>query len=76
MLEADIGAGPVPPLQTTSPNLPGTVRRWSRIDDFVAEVANARVWGGMHYRNSTEVGQAMGRKIGEYTVHNALTPLN
>jgi len=75
VLQADIGTGPVPPLQTTSPNLPGAVRRWSRIDDFVAEVANARVWGGMHYRNSTEVGQAMGRKIGEYTVHNALKPL-
>jgi hypothetical protein len=30
----------------------------------VQEVDNARIWGGIHYRNSTEVGEAMGRKIG------------
>ena len=24
-----------------------------------------RIYGGVHYRNSTEVGAAMGKKIGE-----------
>jgi hypothetical protein len=28
-------------------------------------VANARIYDGVHYRNSTEVGMAMGKKIGE-----------
>lgn len=29
------------------------------------EVANARIYDGVHYRNSTEVGLDMGRRIGE-----------
>ena len=29
------------------------------------EVADARVWGGMHYRFSSEAGIAMGVRIGE-----------
>jgi hypothetical protein len=35
------------------------------VEDFEKEVALARIYDGVHYRNSTEVGSAMGRKIGE-----------
>jgi hypothetical protein len=31
----------------------------------VREVADARIYDGVHYRTSTEVGTAMGRKVGE-----------
>jgi hypothetical protein len=41
------------------------VRSWTAVDDFVQEVADARVYDGVHYRNSTQVGIAMGKKIGE-----------
>jgi len=64
ILQAEIGAGPVPKLSTSSPTAAGAVRSWTRIDDFVREVANARIYDGVHYRNSTEVGIAMGQKIG------------
>jgi hypothetical protein len=30
--------------------------------------ANARIYDGVHYRNSTEVGTAMGKQIGELAV--------
>lgn len=65
VLQADIGRGPVPQLSTTSPTAPGVTRRWSRVEDFVQEVANARVWEGIHYRFSTEAGMTLGRRIGE-----------
>ena len=39
------------------------------------EIALARIYAGFHYRNSTEVGRAMGQKIGEYVVANALQPM-
>jgi hypothetical protein len=65
ILQAEIGTAPLPRLSTTSATAPGMVRSWARIDDFVQEVANARIYDGVHYRNSTEVGSAMGRKIGE-----------
>jgi len=33
-----------------------------------------RVWGGIHFRNSLEVGEAMGRKIADHLVGNYLKP--
>ena len=45
------------------------------VADYVTEVSNARVWGGIHYRTSTRVGEAMGRRIGALTLQRALTPL-
>jgi hypothetical protein len=65
ILRAEIGGGQIPKLSTSSPTAPGAVHSWSQVDDFVHEVANARVYDGVHYRNSTEVGMAMGKKIGE-----------
>ncbi|MFI5119009.1 MAG: vanadium-dependent haloperoxidase [Thermoanaerobaculia bacterium] len=65
VLAAEIGAGPVPRLSSASPTAAGAVRTWTSLDDFVQEVAVARIYDGVHYRNSTEVGAAMGKKIGE-----------
>jgi hypothetical protein len=40
----------------------------------LSEVANARIYDGVHYRTSTEVGTAMGKKIGALAAANALRP--
>ena len=71
---AEIGTGPMPKLSTTSPTAPGVVRSWTSVDDFMSEVASARIYDGVHYRNSTEVGTAMGKKIGALAAANALRP--
>ena len=76
VLEAQFGKGEVSPITMTSPTAPGATHRWTRISDYVQEVDNARIWGGVHYRNSTEVGEAMGRKIGALAGRNFLTPRN
>ncbi len=62
-------------LTLTSATAPGVTRRWTRLEDYVNEVSNARVWAGFHYRFSTEVARDMGRKIGELTVATQLRPL-
>lgn len=67
VLRAEVGTTPVQ-LSTTSPTAKGATRRWSRIDDFVHEVAMARVYGGLHYRFTNEVSLGMGRAIGELAV--------
>lgn len=67
VLRAETGGAPVQ-LATSSPTANGATRRWTRIDDFVQEVANARIWEGIHYRFSTETGTAMGRQVGELAV--------
>jgi hypothetical protein len=72
VLQAEIGTGPTPKLTTTSPTAPGLVRSWNRIEDFVQEVANARIYDGVHYRNSTGIGSAMGKKIGELAAEKRL----
>jgi hypothetical protein len=72
VLQAEIGNGPVPKLATTSPTAPGVTHSWTSIAEFTQEVANARIYDGVHYRNSTEVGTAMGRKVGEMVASKVL----
>jgi PAP2 superfamily len=50
-------------------------RSWKRVADFVPEVADARVWGGLHYRNSTAAGIALGDAVGRWVVTTQLRPL-
>ena len=64
-LKADLGSDPTPLLSTSSPTDGGATRTWETIDAFMQEVANARVWEGVHYRYSAEVGTDMGRQIAE-----------
>jgi len=72
VLSAELGDGPTPTLTTTSPTAGGASRSWARIDDLVREISNARIWAGVHYRTSTEVGAAMGKRVGELAVEKVL----
>ena len=60
---------PGPPPRLTSElwarDASGATRSWTKIEDFMREVANARIYDGVRYRYSTEVGSAMGKQIGE-----------
>ncbi len=74
VLKADIGTGPTPTLTTTSPTAKGTARRWTSLDDFVREVSDARIYGGIHYRSATDAATSMGRRIGELAAKRLTTP--
>jgi hypothetical protein len=76
VLQADIGADPMLILTTTSSTAKGAARNWTKIDDFMQEVANARIYDGVHYRTSTTVGTGMGKQIGELAVAKYLQPVN
>jgi len=65
VLQADIGDIAAPVFATTSSTAKNAKRTWMKMDDFMQEVANGRIYDGVHFRTSTEVGTAMGRKIGE-----------
>lgn len=75
MLKAEIGTGSMPTLTTTSYTANGASRSWTTIDDFMQEVAQARIYDGVHYRNSNEVGIAMGKQIGALAVAKYRQPL-
>ena len=65
VLQAELGSGPAPVLTSASPTAGGAIRTWTSLADFVQEVSAARIYDGVHFRNSTEVGTAMGNRIGE-----------
>ena len=54
----------------------GAVRHYTSVAEIVEEEGNARVWGGMHWRHSTEVGTALGLRVGRYTARHLLKPLD
>jgi hypothetical protein len=74
VIEADVKGGAMPALATSSPTAKGATRRWQRTDDFVREVSDARVYGGIHFRSATTAAEAMGRRIGELAVQQVLQP--
>jgi hypothetical protein len=69
-----LGTADVPELSISMPTAPGVVHKFTNVDAISTEIALARIYAGFHYRNSTEVGGAMGQKIGEYVYANALQP--
>jgi hypothetical protein len=73
VLESEFGNANVS-LNMTSSAVPGVVHKWVSIEEWANEVSMARICGGIHYRNSTMVGQEMGKKIGELAVRNYLKP--
>jgi hypothetical protein len=65
VLRAEAGGSSALNLSTTSNTAPGVTRRWTTTDALVQEVSMARIWAGVHYRNSTEVGNHMGEQVGD-----------
>jgi hypothetical protein len=72
LLRTELGNARLPELSTTSGTLKGVTRRWSRIDDFMQEVVDARVYEGIHYRFSTEAGLQMGKQVGALAAERLL----
>ena len=56
--------GPKPAIRVTATDLvdPKRQRQFNTIAEMAEEHINVRIWGGIHFRNSLEVGNDMGRK--------------
>jgi hypothetical protein len=72
VLKSVFGAGTLPEFTLTYAEMPGVTRKYTSIQQLEDEVAMARIWGGVHYRNSNEVGNTIGRKVAEYVLQNYL----
>jgi hypothetical protein len=75
VIKSVLGSVDIPEVSVTSSTAPGITHRWTKLDVFSDEVANARIWAGFHYRFSTRVGTDMGLQIGEYVVKNVMQPV-
>ena len=51
------------PGQTLVVTLAGITRSWNTFSEAVEEVIDARVYSGIHFRNSDVVGARMGRQV-------------
>jgi hypothetical protein len=69
VLMLEFGDNPGVPITVT---LSGITRNWNSFSEGVQEVIDARVYSGIHFRNSDEVGARMGRQIAQFVSHHAL----
>ncbi len=51
------------------------VHHFPRANDLRAEIVNARVWAGLHYRGSDEAGIDLGRSVAKYDLKHAFQPV-
>jgi hypothetical protein len=70
-----VGGDTIPEVALTMPSAPGVTHRFTSLVAYTTEVANARICAGFHYRNSTVVGQEMGRQVGNFVLTTVLRPL-
>ncbi len=75
VIEGLLGTDEIPEVALTSPFAPGVTHRFTNLRAYLEEVANARIYAGFHYRNSTIVGQEMGQKIGDWVVKSVMQPV-
>jgi hypothetical protein len=74
VFEAVFGPKPATAVVVTDLLDPKLQRRYDNVQQVADEVVAVRVWGGIHFRNSLEVGYGMGRKIADFLAENALKP--
>jgi membrane-associated phospholipid phosphatase len=60
----------------TSDVMPGVVRSFGSFPAALDEVANARIFAGIHFRSATTDGRAIGASIARYVVENAMQPVD
>jgi hypothetical protein len=62
-------------IDSTVAGLVTSVRTYGRFSDALAEVLEARIYGGMHYRNSTRVGANIGKQVARFTARHFFQPV-
>jgi hypothetical protein len=56
---------------TGLPNNLDRVRHFDKANELRTDIINARLWGGVHYRNSTETGVDLGKNVAKYVLKHA-----
>lgn len=62
------------PITVDSDAMPGVIRSFTSFDAALAELADARVFGGIHFRTACEDGKALGTAVGTYVLQNSFLP--
>ena len=74
IMESVFGPAPAIPFVATDVADTKVKREYKSITELADEHMNVRVWGGIHFRNSLEVGDDMGKRIATYLIENSVKP--
>ena len=72
ILEFIFGDNPGVPIVALSPTNVGFPRTWETLSEGIEEVIDARIYSGIHYRTSDEVGARVGRQVARFVFTHAL----
>jgi hypothetical protein len=61
-------------MDSTVAGVVNPIRTYDRLSDALQEVHDARIYGGMHYRNSTRIGANMGKQVSRFTTRHFFRP--
>jgi hypothetical protein len=75
VLESVFGTGEFPAFTATDSADARLQRQFTSIGQMAEEQRMVRIWGGIHFRNTVETSDQMGRKITAYLIANYLTPV-
>jgi len=56
------------------PQVVRTERTYDDLDAITREIDDARVWAGLHWRNSMRDGDRIGRKVAQHVVRHFFRP--
>jgi hypothetical protein len=63
-------------MSSPAPGLLQPVRSYDRFSQALTDIDNARIYGGMHFRNSTAFGSELGKRVARQTVEHFFLPHN
>jgi hypothetical protein len=63
-------------LTFSAASVPGIVLHYTAFKDIVADISDARVYGGIHFRFDQDGGERQGERIGQYVFKNILRPVD
>jgi hypothetical protein len=62
-------------LTFSAASVPGIVLHYTAFKDIIADISDARLYGGIHFRFDQDGGERQGERIGQYVFKNTLRPV-
>ena len=59
----------------TSSRFGGETRFFNHFSEPLAEITEARIWAGLHYRTADVQGRALGEHVADYMAQNYFQPV-
>ena len=63
-------------IEMSNPAVPGLSFHYSSLREIAADVDDARVYGGIHFRFDQDAGNLLGRSVAAYVIKNNLLPVH